>query len=123
MPAVHEPLQEPQAARVFELAAELFGVLSTPLRLRLLSALCNEEKTVSQLLAEIGTTQPNLSQHLTVLYRAGILARRKEGAQVYYRVQSEKAAALCRRLCTQVAIELDDRAQLPPQERLVGRAV
>ena len=121
MPVTPEPLQEPQAARVFELAAELFGVLSTPLRLRLLSALCNEEKTVSQLLAEIGTTQPNLSQHLTVLYRAGIVARRREGAQVYYRVQSEKAAALCRSVCTQVAIELDDRAQLPPQERLVGR--
>ncbi|MCM5680983.1 metalloregulator ArsR/SmtB family transcription factor [Schlegelella sp. S2-27] len=121
MSAVPPSLQEPQAARVFELAAELFGVLSTPLRLRVLSALCNEEKTVSQLLAEIDTTQPNLSQHLTVLYRAGILARRKEGAQVYYRVQSEKAAALCRSVCTQVAIELDDRAQLPLQERLVGR--
>jgi DNA-binding transcriptional ArsR family regulator len=116
-------LQEPQAARVFELAAELFGVLSTPLRLKVLSALCNEEKTVSQLLGELDTTQPNLSQHLNVLYRAGILARRKEGAQVYYRVQSEKAAALCRSVCTQVAIELDDPAQLPPRERLVGRVV
>jgi ArsR family transcriptional regulator len=42
---------------------------------------------------------------------------------VYYRVQSEKAAALCRSVCTQVAIELDDPAQLPPRERLVGRVV
>ena len=121
MPAVHEPLQEPQAARVFELAAELFGVLSTPLRLRLLSALCNEEKTVSQRLGELGTPQPTLAHPSRGPSRAGRPARRKEGAQVYYRVQSEKAAALCRSVCTQVAIELDDRAQLPPQQRLVGR--
>ena len=109
--------------RVFDLAAELFGVLATPMRLRVISALCQEEKTASQLLEEIDTTQPNLSQHLTVLYRSGILAKRKAGAQVFYRVHSEKAVALCRMVCTQVAIELDDPALLPAQERLVGRAL
>jgi ArsR family transcriptional regulator len=57
-------------ARVFELAAELFGILATPMRLRILSALCDREKSVSELLAEIDTTQPNLSQHLNLLYRA-----------------------------------------------------
>jgi predicted transcriptional regulator len=67
---------QPEGARVFELAAELFSVLSTPMRLRILSALCNEEKSVSQMLTEIDTTQPNLSQHLNVLYRCGVLAKR-----------------------------------------------
>ena len=55
--------------RVFELAAELFAVLATPMRLRVLSALCEREKSVNELLAEIDTTQPNLSQHLAVLDR------------------------------------------------------
>jgi DNA-binding transcriptional ArsR family regulator len=110
-----------QSQRVFDLAAELFGVLSTPMRLRILSCLCNGELTVGELLAQVGTTQPNLSQHLAVLYQSGILAKRKEGAQVFYRVQSERAVMLCRSVCTQVAIELDEPMQLPASERLLAR--
>ena len=94
--------------KVFDLAAELFAVLATPMRLRILSAVCEQEKSVSQLLLEIDTTQPNLSQHLAVLFKTGVLAKRKDGTQVIYRVQSEKAVALCRSVCTQIAIEMDD---------------
>ncbi len=108
--------------RVFELAAELFSVLSTPMRLRVLSALCVREKSVNELLMEIDTTQPNLSQHLAVLYRTGVLAKRKEGAQVIYRVQSEKAVALCRSVCTQIAIELDEPDALPAGQSLAPKA-
>ncbi|MGH6627323.1 MAG: ArsR/SmtB family transcription factor [Burkholderiaceae bacterium] len=122
-----EPLitasEDAESGRVFELAAELFGVLSTPMRLRILSALCDGERSVGQLLERIDTTQPNLSQHLNVLYRSGVLAKRKEGTQVLYRVQSEKAVALCRAVCTQIAIEIDEPFQLPPAERLVARGV
>ncbi len=107
-----------EQSRVFELAAELFAVLSTPMRLRVLSALCVREKSVNELLMEIDTTQPNLSQHLAVLYRTGVLAKRKEGVQVIYRVQSEKAIALCRSVCTQIAIELDEPDALPPGQAL-----
>ena len=98
----------PDGDRVFELAAELFSVLATPMRLRILSALCNCEKSVSQLLGEISTTQPNLSQHLNVLYRCGVLAKRKLGTQVIYRVQSQQAVTLCRSVCTQIAIDMDE---------------
>ncbi len=111
-----------ESSRVFELAAELFSVLATPMRLRVLSALCEREKSVNELLAEIDTTQPNLSQHLAVLYRTGVLAKRKEGAQVIYRVQSEKAVALCRSVCTQIAIELDEPGAVSASESLLYRA-
>lgn len=107
-----------EQGRVFELAAELFAVLATPMRLRVLSALCEREKSVNELLAEIDTTQPNLSQHLAVLYRTGVLAKRKEGTLVIYRVQSEKAVALCRSVCTQIAIELDEPGAVPAGESL-----
>jgi DNA-binding transcriptional ArsR family regulator len=110
-----------ERVRVFELAAELFGVLATPMRLRILSALCDREKSVSQLLQEIDTTQPNLSQHLNLLYRSGVLAKRKEGTQVIYRVQSEKAVMLCRTVCTQIAIEIAEPSAVPPSERLSPR--
>jgi DNA-binding transcriptional ArsR family regulator len=115
--AMTKPM-EPEQRRVFDAAAALFAVLATPLRLQILSALCDREKTVSQLLGEIDTTQPNLSQHLAVLFKTGVLAKRKDGTQVIYRVQSEKAVALCRSVCTQIAIEMDE-----PDAVLAGQSL
>ena len=108
--------------QVFDSVAELFAVLSTPIRLKIISAVCNGEKNVSELLAQIDTTQPNMSQHLSMLYRSGVLAKRRDGTQMYYRLQSERVATLCRAVCTQVAIELDGEAKVPPSERLVPAA-
>ena len=105
--------------RVFESVAELFAVLSTPIRLKIISAVCNGEKNVSQLLAEIDTTQPNMSQHLSMLYRCGVLSKRRDGTQVYYRLQSERVATLCRAVCTQVALELDPASEVKASDRLV----
>ena len=105
--------------KVFDSVAELFGVLSTPIRLKIISAVCHGEKNVSELLSVIDTTQPNMSQHLGMLYRSGVLARRREGTQIYYRLQSERVATLCRAVCTQVAIELDGGQELPHSERLL----
>jgi len=109
----------PNADAVFESVAELFGLLSTPVRLKIIGALCNGEKNVSQLLSEIDTTQPNMSQHLATLYRAGVLGKRRDSTQIYYRLQSERVATLCRAVCTQVAIELDGEDELPANERLL----
>jgi ArsR family transcriptional regulator len=112
----------PDADAVFESVAELFALLSTPVRLKIIGALCHGEKNVSQLLEQIDTTQPNMSQHLATLYRAGVLGRRRDGTQIYYRLQSERVATLCRAVCTQVAIELDAPADLPARERLLPGA-
>ena len=103
---------------VFDSAAELFRLLSTPIRLKIISALCGQEKNVSQLLAEIDTTQPNMSQHLATLHRAGVLARRRDATQIYYRIGSERAATLCRAVCMQIATEFDGEVELPPSDRL-----
>jgi DNA-binding transcriptional ArsR family regulator len=95
--------------RVFEVAAELFGVLSSPLRLRIVSALCSGELSVGQLLERVPTTQPNMSQHLSVLYRAGVLTRRREGTQVVYRIGNASASAICRTVCVDFAIQAAER--------------
>ena len=112
-----------EADLVFESAAELFGLLSTPVRLKIISAVCNGERNVSELLTQIDTTQPNMSQHLATLYRAGVLGRRREGTQIYYRLQSERVATLCRAVCTQVAIELEGDAGVAPADRLLRSVV
>ncbi len=105
--------------QVFDSVAELFSILSTPIRLKIISAVCNGEKNVTELLSEIDTTQPNMSQHLSTLYRSGVLAKRREGTQMYYRLQSERVSTLCRAVCTQVAIELDGEGKLSPSDRLL----
>ena len=92
---------------VFEAAAELFAMLSTPARLRILSSLCEREKNVSQLLSEIDVSQSNLSQHLSAMYRVGILSKRREGAMIFYTIRNQQAVTVCRSVCNQIAIDLD----------------
>lgn len=104
---------------VFESAAELFKLLATPVRLKIISAVCNGERNVSELLEQIDTTQPNMSQHLSALYRAGVLAKRREGTLVYYRLESQKVAQLCRAVCTQVAAEVEEAEHTEPADRLL----
>lgn len=94
-----------QADEVFESAAEVFRLMSAPMRLKIISALCHGEKNVGELLAHIPTTQPNMSQHLGALYRAGVVGKRREGVQIYYRITNERVVALCRAVCTQIAAE------------------
>jgi len=92
---------------MFEMAADTFRVMSAPMRLKIINSLCNEEKNVGQLLEEIDTTQPNMSQHLNTLFKAKILGRRREGVQIYYRIINDRVVTLCRAVCTQIAIDSD----------------
>ena len=110
-----------EAERVFAAAAELFGVLSTPLSLRFLNSICDQEKGVNDIVADVHSTQPNVSQHLKVLYLAGIVSRRRNGNSIQYRVQSQQAMQLCRMVCTQIAIELADPQAVGQAERLALR--
>ena len=98
---------EVETDEVYEHAAEIFRVMSAPMRLKIISCLCNGEKNVSELLAEIETTQPNMSQHLNTLYQSGVLGKRREGVQIYYRITNDRVVTLCRAICTQIAIETD----------------
>ncbi|MDP2366628.1 ArsR/SmtB family transcription factor [Rhodoferax sp.] len=93
-----------ESDQVFELAAELFRVMSAPMRLKIISSLCGAEKNVGELLSEINTTQPNMSQHLNTLYQAGVLGKRREGVQIFYRIIDERVANLCRAVCTHIAV-------------------
>lgn len=97
--------EETRTEEVFERAAELFRVLSAPTRLKIISALCPGEKNVGALLSQIATTQPNMSQHLNTLYKAGVLGRRRDGVQIYYRIVDERVLTLCKAVCAQLAQE------------------
>jgi ArsR family transcriptional regulator len=87
--------------RVFERAAELFALLSTRVRLRIVSELLEGEKNVSQLIESVGASQPNLSHHLSVLYRSGLLSRRREGSHVVYRIADNRLGPLAQWVAAQ----------------------
>ena len=87
---------------MFDLAAETFRVMSAPMRLKIINCLCNEEKNVGQLLEEIDTTQPNMSQHLNTLFKAKILGRRREGVQIFYRIIDQRIVSICQAVCHEI---------------------
>lgn len=88
-----------------EKAAEVFRVMSAPMRLRIISCLCGGEKNVGELLEVIETTQPNMSQHLNTLYMAGVLDKRRDGVQIYYRIVNNNIVNICRAVCQQTEVE------------------
>jgi ArsR family transcriptional regulator len=87
----------------FESAANLFRVMSAPMRLKIINCLCDGEKNVSYLLTKVNTTQPNMSQHLNTLYQAGILDKRREGVQIFYRIADQRIVTLCEAVCRDIA--------------------
>lgn len=88
--------------QTFESAADLFRVMSAPMRLKIINCLCDGEKNVSYLLTQVNTTQPNMSQHLNTLYQAGILGKRREGVQIFYRIIDQRIVSICQAVCHEI---------------------
>jgi ArsR family transcriptional regulator, virulence genes transcriptional regulator len=80
---------------IFEMQAELCKTLTNPKRIEILNALGNREKTVTELVDALGASKANVSQHLAVMRHKGILATRREGVNIYYRVANPKVIAAC----------------------------
>lgn len=88
---------------VFESVARYFSVLGEPTRLRILYALCQEEKCVNEIIKVTALAQANVSRHLGLMYQAGMLSRRREGTQIFYKVADPMYIELCRTVSMQVA--------------------
>ncbi|MFZ9315247.1 MAG: ArsR/SmtB family transcription factor [Burkholderiaceae bacterium] len=92
---------------IFERAAQYFALLSEPARLRIVQAVCSQERSVQDVVAITGLPQPNASRHLTMLYRAGVLSRRRQGTFVFYKVCDTLLTDLCRSVCVRLAGALE----------------
>lgn len=79
-----------------ELVVEVFRMLSDTTRVRLLWALLEEERSVNDLADLLGKPAPSVSQHLAKLRMARLVSTRRDGTQVFYRVQNEHVAQLVR---------------------------
>lgn len=69
-----------------EKAARCMKALAHPLRLKVIASLGESELSVQELVEAVGTTQSNVSQHLTIMRDKNILASRRVANQVFYRV-------------------------------------
>lgn len=73
--------------------------MGNPLRLRILHAIYDGELSVSEILARVGGSQANVSKHLNVLRSADLVAARRDGVSVYYRISDATVFAICRTVC------------------------
>jgi DNA-binding transcriptional ArsR family regulator len=106
-----------ELAGVFEAVSRYFSILSEPLRVRIVHAICQQERTVSDIVQSTGATQTTVSRHLALMYREGVVARRREGGFVYYTVSDDALAEICRTVCVHIASR-DDLAASPAQGAL-----
>lgn len=107
-----KPSPAPKALtpEALELVAARFRMLAEPMRLRLLNELRAGEKTVTELVEATEAGQANVSKHLGLLADAGMVARRKDGLNVFYLVADESLFELCDLVCSRLQRELAERA-------------
>jgi ArsR family transcriptional regulator len=102
--------------------AERFKVLAEPMRLRILHSLWDDERTVGDIIEAVGGLQANVSKHLGVLQQAGLVARRKEGLRVFYRIVDPTVFEICEVVCAslhdRLSQQIDDiQAAVPARRR------
>ncbi|HUP46932.1 MAG TPA: metalloregulator ArsR/SmtB family transcription factor [Thermoanaerobaculia bacterium] len=95
-----------------ELVAARFRILGEPLRIRILQALQDGEKSVGELVTTVGSTQPNVSKHVRILQEAGLVERRQEGNLVYCRIADPTVFDLCNVVCSTLGERLTQAARL-----------
>jgi DNA-binding transcriptional ArsR family regulator len=105
-------LPHPLPQDLAELIARRFRALGEPMRVRILDLLRDGELSVSELTEQLGASQQNASKHLVLLVDAGMLARRKDGNRVYYRIADEGVFALCEQVCGSLQAQLAALADL-----------
>lgn len=100
-PALPEELMDEVARR--------FRALGEPVRLRILSQLEAGERSVNDLAEALDAGQSNISRHLQALLDCGLVARRREGNMVFYRVGDPMIFTLCDLVCRNARQQAQER--------------
>lgn len=82
--------------KIFELHADVCKALGHPLRIEVIDLLQAKELSFSDILEAAGGLKSNLSQHLSIMTKKGILKMRRGGKNNYYSLSSQKVAQACR---------------------------
>ena len=87
--------------------AAYFQALSEPTRLKILNLLRQGERNVGELAQLCGFTAANISRHLALLTKHGLVARESRGTSVYYRIADESIYALCDLVCGNISRQME----------------
>ena len=74
------------AGEDIEYASKSLKAIAHPVRLRILCFIGAKEASVKDIVADIGTSQSNISQHLSVMKSKGVVDSKKVANRVYYHV-------------------------------------
>jgi DNA-binding transcriptional ArsR family regulator len=110
-------LPHPVPDELVELIARRFRAIGEPMRIKLLDRLRDGEATVSELSEATGASQQNVSKHLVLLAEVGIVARRKDGNRVFYRIADEGVFRLCEDVCGSIQEQLASLSELVGEVR------
>ncbi len=93
---------------LFDALASIAAAMGSGRRAQIIEILAQGERTVDQVAAEIDQSLANTSHHLRTLARAGLVATRRSGTHVHYRLASEEVAAVWRAMRELAATQLED---------------
>ena len=99
---------------LFEPVAERLRLLADATRLRILNVLRDGERSVVEIVRAVGASQPNVSRHLALLLRAGMVTRRPNGRQAHYRIVDPFVDDICEAICGSLRAHVDRQAQRLP---------
>jgi len=98
--------------QIFEMQVRICKAFANPVRLKILDLLSKREYTVSELQEALEITLPNVSQHLTILKAAGVVATRRNGKQLYCFLALPEVKHACQMIRDVLRAQLRDRRKL-----------
>ena len=90
---------QPASDHLLEKIADRLKAMADPMRLRILHVLQGGERCVNDILGIVGGSQANVSKHLSILRRVGLVECRREGVNVYYRIEDPAVFSICSTVC------------------------
>jgi DNA-binding transcriptional ArsR family regulator len=97
---------------VVDLVTGRLALLADPTRVQLLGLLEQHDGNVQELSDKVASTPQNVSRHLNILHRAGIVARRREGASVYYSLADYSTCRLLDQVLESITGQIDELADV-----------
>lgn len=97
---------------LIELVTARLSLLADPTRVRLVGLLEDQEASVQELADTLDTTPQNVSRHLGILHRAGIVTRRRDGTSAYYSLADYSTCRLLDKALECIAGQIEELADV-----------
>jgi len=97
---------------VIKSVAELFGVLSNPIRVEIIVLLAEQEKDVKEIHSKLGLSSSNVSQHLSILRSHHLVTLRKQETRVFYKLNNKKVITIIRKTVELLESEISEAETL-----------